>query len=52
MNEAEKAKVHADLVDEPIQAVPIEESKDVPISTISFRYGFLRYSRKTLTAIF
>ena len=37
LSEEEKAKIHADLVDEPIQAIPVDESKDVPISTIKFR---------------
>ena len=35
--EEEKAKLHPDVVDEPIQAVPVAESNDVPISTLRFR---------------
>ena len=32
-----KAKMHPDLVDEPIQAVAVAESNDVPITTLRFR---------------
>lgn len=34
----EKTKIRPDAADEPVLAVPIVESDDIPISTLIFRY--------------
>lgn len=33
----EKAKMLPDIVDEPVLAIPVKESKDVPVATLKFK---------------